>query len=163
MGRRGRFLLTGLVVVGVGIIAVAAASSSGRVVRERTAGSPVFVPCILDGRVLSRPAAITFRCGQWHFYFTDLTWQSWLANSARATGLVHANLCAPPQGCAGGHYRTFHARLLLSRPTTCDRHRQYATNFPWRFRPHFTSLTWTFVGSRPAKWHRNLSMSFFTC
>jgi hypothetical protein len=161
MSPRGRLLLTGLVVVG--IIAVAAASSSWGVVREPTAGFPVFVPCILNGRVLSQPAAIAFRCDQWHFYFTDLMWQSWVANSARATGLVHANLCAPPQGCAGGHYRTFRARLLLSRPVSCDRRRHYATNFPWRFRPHFTRLTWAFVGSRPAQWPRDSTMSFFTC
>lgn len=160
-----RLVLRVLVVVAVAICAVAAASPSPAVVRERPAGSssPVFVPCILDGRVLSRPRAIVFRCDQWNFYFTGLAWQSWRANTARALGLLHANLCAPPQGCAGGHYGTFRARLLLSRPITCDRRRYYATNFQWRFRSHFTSLTWTFVGSRPAKWSRSFAMSFFAC
>src|SRR4051812_42609887 len=106
----------------------AGASSSAALASEDMAqsASPVFVPCILDGRVLSRPPKITFRCAQWNFYFSDLHWLHWRASGARAVGLVHANSCAPPNGCAGGHYRVFQARLLLGRPIECERDRHYS-------------------------------------
>ena len=61
-----------------------------------------------------RPARIMLACGDGNAYVEDLTWSSWTATSAAATGNYVHNLCVPT--CAAGKFVSQPATVHLGHP-----------------------------------------------
>src|SRR6266446_6601458 len=76
-----------------------AASTAVSHFSERT----VVVNC--QGRPQVRPGDFTLACGDGNDYLTGLSWTSWTAGLASATGVQEENDCIPY--CAAGHFHGY--------------------------------------------------------
>lgn len=87
------------------------------------------------GSLRSRPASLTLACGDRNYSLEGLTWRSWGAAAATATGTARANDCTPD--CAGGHFHSYRMTATADRLSTCGKARYYAR------------ITITYPGTRP--------------
>lgn len=110
--------LTAAVVSGGGTVALAQAPA-GQVGPARTASAPTRAAakhtpgpagytfmrqCVTDD-VTNRPRRFTVACADANQYLDRLQWKRWGQRSARATGVMTVNTCAP--SCAKGRFKNY--------------------------------------------------------
>jgi hypothetical protein len=92
---------------------------------------PTPVPSVLDkctepGSAPSvKPTAIVLACGDGNASLTHLSWTSWTATGATATGLFTYNKCIP--NCALGTFASVPARVQLGYPIETSAGKEFAT------------------------------------
>ena len=84
-----------------------------------------------------RPHSIVVACGDGNFALLRLRWTSWNGLHANAQATASQNDCKPY--CAAGHFHSYPATVVLSRPRTCKNGVRV-----------FTQLAWRFTAARPA-------------
>jgi serine/threonine protein kinase len=78
--------------------------------------SPAALPVVYDcqGNPQIKPTSYILGCGDGNGSLSSLTWSSWTANSAQATGVLAANNCQP--NCAQGTFSYTPATVTLTNP-----------------------------------------------
>ena len=71
-----------------------------------------------------RPTTIMLACGDGNAYVDDLTWSSWTATGASATGAYTHNLCVPD--CAAGRFVSQPATVHLGYPVMTADGREFS-------------------------------------
>jgi hypothetical protein len=92
---------------------------------------PKLAACVPGSPSTVRPKKIIVACGDANFYFTNLTWSSWNAKQAIASGIANLNDCKPY--CAAGHFHTYRATVTLSLPRSCSDGVRAFTRMAWRY------------------------------
>jgi hypothetical protein len=77
-----------------------------------------------------RPKSIIIACADANFYYSKLTWQSWTATGARATGRATENSCTP--NCAAGKFHSYPGSVRLSHVVRCKSGRREFTHLAWQ-------------------------------
>lgn len=119
---RSRLKALALAACGIAVIATAAyatsasaaqsgrsAASAGRQHAQAAASVPVVVNCSMKTQV--RPGSFTLACADGNAYVGSLSWTTWGASSALASGTSSFNDCTP--NCLSGHSHTFPALVVL--------------------------------------------------
>jgi hypothetical protein len=108
--------------------------SRGPVQAATTPQATVVVPCP-GFAPISRPSSMIMACGDGSVVATDLSWSSWGASAAKASGKLAANDFMPDR--ALGHFQYFAARFTLTHLRRIDGHSRYL------------KLTVTYLHKRP--------------
>ena len=99
----------------LGVAGVLAASSPvGATAAVHTATTPRILNC--QHQAVTRPASFIISCADANSYLQQMTWKSWGAKSARASGKYTMNSCTP--NCAAGKFVSYPATVTLSAPKT---------------------------------------------
>ena len=125
-------LLLPLTAVAASLALPAAAGAGG--------GERVFFPGDCETNAY-KPRTITVACADGNFQVRRISWTTYGSSSARGTGTARVNDCQPT--CAGGRFRNYPARVVLSRVTQCGdvpQFRRLAVTFT-RTRPRGFSVT----------------------
>ncbi|MGD3111681.1 hypothetical protein [Streptomyces sp. YGL11-2] len=91
------------------------------------------------GNTQVRPGEFMLACGDGNNVLTSLRWSRWQPQAALAEGTDMVNDCKPY--CAAGHFHGYAVHVRLAHP-------QQRTGHPGQW--HFTQVTLTYSGSRPA-------------
>ncbi len=122
------------------LTSVAQASSrtpaSGTAAVDQFSAQSVVLNC--QGQAQVRPAAFTLSCADGNDYLTRLSWTSWTAGLARATGVQEVNDCDPY--CAAGHFHGYPVDVIFRGSAPVHGH-------PGRQR--YTEVTLMYRGARP--------------
>ncbi|MCX4767633.1 hypothetical protein OG562_43120 [Streptomyces sp. NBC_01275] len=119
--------------------APAASPSGARAVAPaavRQTDAPVLVDCFWHPQV--RPTDFILACGDGNSRLVSLHWDTWNADSARATGVNVVNDCDPY--CAVGTFHPYAVVVKLDRPEA------------WKKDPrlqHYSRISLTYPGARP--------------
>jgi hypothetical protein len=126
--------------LGTGALTSAAQASSrtsaGAVFVRHFSEQPVAVDC--QGQPQARPGKLTLSCADGNDYLTGLSWSSWTAGLASATGVQQVNDCLPY--CAVGHFHGYPVDVIFWGDASLPGH-------PGSQR--YTSVTLLYPGARP--------------
>jgi hypothetical protein len=111
-------------------------SSAGAVFARHFSAKPVVADC--QGQPQVRPAKLTLSCADGNDYLTGLSWSSWTAGLASASGVQQVNDCLPY--CAAGHFHGYPVDVIFWGGTSLPGH-------PGSQR--YTSVTLLYPGARP--------------
>ena len=111
-------------------------SASGAVFARHFSEKAVVADC--QGQPQVRPAKLTLSCADGNDYLTGLSWTSWTAGLASATGVQEVNDCLPY--CAAGHFHGYPVDVIFWGGTSLPGH-------PGSQR--YTSVTLLYPGTRP--------------
>ncbi len=135
-----------------GLIPAALASfrtpSSGAAVADHFSEQAVAIDC--QGQPQVRPGNFTLACADGNDYLTRLSWTSWTAGRARATGVQEVNDCDPY--CAAGHFHGYPVAVIFRGSASVP-------GQPGRER--YTKVTVRYRGARPDFDH-HLAPEIFT-
>ncbi|MFK0111437.1 hypothetical protein [Streptomyces sp. NPDC091217] len=98
---------------------------------------PVLVDCLWHQRF--RPTNFILACGDGNSVLAGMHWTQWNDNTAVAQGINWVNDCKPY--CAKGTFRKYPVTVRLDQPTVWKKHPSVQ---------HFTRMTMTYSGARPA-------------
>ena len=110
--------------------------SAGAVFARHFSEKPVVADC--QGRPEVRPSKLTLSCADGNDYLTALSWTSWTAGLASATGVQEVNDCLPY--CAAGHFHGYPVDVVFWGGASLPGH-------PGSQR--YTSVTLLYPGTRP--------------
>jgi hypothetical protein len=123
--------------LGVGALSsTAQASSGGAVFARHFSATPVVSDC--QGQPQVRPSKLTLSCADGNDYLTGVSWTSWTAGLASATGTQEVNDCLPY--CAAGHFHSYPVDVIFWGGASLHGH-------PGSQR--YTSVTLVYPGARP--------------
>jgi len=117
------------------VVCIAALAAIGTTAVAAPAPRPGAVPDCL-GKLKVKPREIVFACADGNFGVRGLHWIGWGEPTAAATGSAYANDCTP--NCAGGHFHTYRAVIVVTGSERCAGGR-YA----------YRKATIAFVGASP--------------
>jgi len=111
-------------------------SSAGAVFVRHFSEQPVVVDCQSQPQL--RPGKLTLSCADGNDYLTGLSWASWTAGLASATGVQEVNDCNPY--CAVGHFHGYPVDVIF----------WGGASLPGRLgSQRYTSVTLLYPGARP--------------
>jgi hypothetical protein len=111
-------------------------SSAGAVFARHFSERPVVVDCL--GQPQVRPSEFTLSCADGNDYLTGVSWASWGAGLASATGVQEVDNCIPY--CAAGHFHGYPVDVVFWGGASLPGH-------PGSQR--YTSVTVLYPGARP--------------
>lgn len=100
----------------IGIPVIAALVIGGLSVSEPASAAPATPKVSNCGELSVKPTGIVLSCADANTALEKLTWKSWGASKARATGTFSENDCSPT--CAAGMFHRYKAVVTLSDPKT---------------------------------------------
>jgi len=120
-------------------VAVAAATiATGTITTVMPSASAAGLTSVNDcGSLERKPTELILSCADANTMLTEMTWSGWSNGRAKGAGTFEANDCTPT--CAAGTFRTYPARVLLTKPKVQAGQRV------------FTKAVITFTGAKPGK------------
>lgn len=118
-------------------VAVAAAAlATGTMTTVMPTASAAGLTSVNDcGTLAKKPTELVLSCADANSMLTEMTWSGWSNGRAKGAGAYEANDCTPT--CAAGTFRTYPARVLLTKPKVQAGQRV------------FTKAVITFTGAKP--------------
>lgn len=131
------------IVAGLGSVTAlpaGAASAHGAAEGAGSAKQRVYIAAEGCGGHSYKPSRVILACADANLYITGLKYSSYGQASAKATGTIHLNDCAPD--CAGGHFHTYRGSIRFFDVVKCSDGRSYFSRARYKFSaPHGTQTT----------------------
>lgn len=150
-------------VLGLAVTACGSAAQTGTPtsLRSRTPASPVAVSTVLFDclhKTRVEPGSFVLACADGNSYLTHLSWRSWTAQQAVATGVHELNDCIPY--CAAGKFHGYPVVVTFwrSEPVTGHTGERAYTEITVRYtgpRPPVYTSNGTLV-RKPVTWNQSL-------
>jgi hypothetical protein len=105
------------------VLGACLAGSVSALPARKSAAPAAVVDCL--GKPQIRPGTFTLACADGNSFLTGLSWTSWTAGHATATGIQKENDCRPD--CAAGQFRAYPVHIELRGSATVHGQQRYTT------------------------------------